>query len=220
MIFLVDGFDNNVGVLFLAIARQVDREFCALSGRGIGEDIPAGLFDDAIDRRQAKPGSRTDLLGGKKRLENLVDHFVRNTGAGILHLEQRVIAVGDAFIFLQPGISGIDVAGADRQRAATVHGVTGVDGKIDDHLLELSLVGLHQPQIAAMIEFKFDICADQPPQQIGRFAQHLGHIENLGLQRLLARKCKELTDQIGGPVGVLLDLLDIGKRLVARRVAQ
>src|SRR3546814_13946926 len=43
---------------------------------------------------------------------------------------------------------------------------------------------------------------------------------DLRLQGLLARKGKKLAHQVGGAVGVLLDLHDVGERLVARPVAQ
>lgn len=71
-----------------------------------------------------------------------------------------------------------------------------------------------------MIELELDIGADQAAQQVGRLAENLGEIEHLRLQRLLARKRQKLADEIGGPVSVLLDLLDIREGLIAGRVAQ
>ena len=46
--------------------------------------------------------------------------------------------------------------------------------------------------------------------------QHVGNIEDPRLQRLLARERQQLAHQIGGAVGVLLDLHDVGKGRVAR----
>ena len=55
---------------------------------------------------------------------------------------------------------------------------------------------------------------------MGQIAQHVGHDQRLGLERLLTRKREELAHQIGGPVRVLLDLHDVGEALLARPVAQ
>ena len=42
----------------------------------------------------------------------------------------------------------IDVGGVDGQRAAVGHRVAGVDGEVDQDLLELAGVGEHRPQVA------------------------------------------------------------------------
>ena len=44
--------------------------------------------------------------------------------------------------------------------------------------------------------------------------------EDARLQRLLAREGEQLAHEVGGAVGVLLDLHDVGEGLVARLVAQ
>ena len=72
------------------VAGQEDAE-----GRAAGpatdstEDVAAGLLDDAVDHRQAKPGALADLLGGEERLEDLLKMLVRDAGAGVLDLQQR-----------------------------------------------------------------------------------------------------------------------------------
>ena len=48
----------------------------------------------------------------------------------------------------------------------------------------------------------------------------IADIDDAGLQGLLAREGEELADQAGGAVGVLLDLHDIGERLISRPEAQ
>ena len=54
-------------------------------------------------------------------------------------------------------------------------------------------------------------------EQMRQLGQHIGNVENARLQGLLPREGQQLAHQIGGAVGVLLDLHDVGKGLVARR---
>ena len=43
----------------------------------------------------------------------------------------------------------VDVGGLDDQLPASRHRVAGVDGEVDQYLLDLATVGEHRPQIAA-----------------------------------------------------------------------
>ncbi len=115
---------------------------------------------------------------------------------------------------------GDDVLGPDAQAPAVRHGVARVDREVDDDLLELALVDAHRLQVAAMHHGELDVLADQPAQQVRDFRQHVGHLQHARLQGLLAREGEQLAHQVGGAVGVLLDLHDVGERLVAGAVAQ
>src|SRR3546814_8844302 len=46
---------------------------------------------DTVDRRETEAGALADILGGEKRLEDLLDDALRNAGAGIAHLDQHVV---------------------------------------------------------------------------------------------------------------------------------
>jgi len=60
------------------MARQVDLEYRATAGRAVDKDEAAGLADDAVHGRQAKPGARADLLGREERLEDARQMFLRD----------------------------------------------------------------------------------------------------------------------------------------------
>ena len=51
------------------------------------------------------------------------------------------------------------VARADGERAAVGHGVARIDGQVDDHLVELRLVGLDVPEVAAGQDLELDLLA-------------------------------------------------------------
>jgi len=60
--------------------RKCKIERCPLARCGIDSDLPAMIFHDSINNRQAQPRSFSDGLGGEKRLEDPVQVFLWNTG--------------------------------------------------------------------------------------------------------------------------------------------
>ncbi len=184
----------------------------------IAEDEAAGLLDDAVDHRQSEPGALAHLLGGEEGLEYLLQRLRRDAGAGILDLDQHIVA-GLELAIAEAGAFGRgQVARPHRQVAAVRHGVARVDGEIDDHLLELADVCPHRPQIAPVLDLQRHLVADQPRQQHAQIGQHVGQVQHFGPQRLAARERQQLPHQRGGAVGVLLDVHDVGKGWVRRPV--
>src|SRR5947209_3840710 len=70
--------------------RQVDPHRGALAELAVDLHLPAGLFDEAIDLRQAEPGPLPHLFGGEERLERLLDDVLRHADAGIRHGDHPV----------------------------------------------------------------------------------------------------------------------------------
>src|SRR3546814_11203969 len=88
-----------------------------------------------------------------------------------------------------------------------------------DLLLELALVGLDHAEVAAMAHLQLDVLADEAAQQVRQLGQDVGKVQQARLQGLLARKGKKLAHQVGGAVGVLLDL-QIGIAACGERVCR
>ena len=147
------------------MARQVDAEGRALADLAVGEDVAARLLDDAVDGGQAEAGALADILGGEERLEDLGHDLGRHAGAGVLDLDQHVLAGRHAVAGELQALALGDVARADGERAAVGHGVAGVDGEVDDHLLELRLVGLDVPEVAAGQDLELDLLAERAVEQ-------------------------------------------------------
>ena len=78
------------------------------------------------------------------------------------------------------------IGGADRDRAALGHGVARIDDQIDDGVGDLRLVGMHRPEIGAVLELQVDAFAQQPAQHLRQFADHVAQRQHLGLHGLLA----------------------------------
>ena len=123
----------------------------------------------------------------------------------------RLGSIGSRFL-------GADIGGAHRQRAAIRHGIARIDGEIDDHLLELVDVDLDQAEIAAMHDLELDLLAEQPAEQIAEIGDDIGERQDFRAQRLAARESQKLAHQIGGAIGVLLDVHDVGEGRIGRPV--
>src|SRR5262249_30821917 len=175
-----------------------------------------GLFDEAVDRGKAETGALTDVLGGVEGVEYLVDDVGRNAGAGVDHLDLDIFAGRHALALQAHALLGADIAGADRELAATGHRVACIDRKIDYRLPKLPDVGPDLPEIAHERDVERRLLADQPAQQHAEVRQRFAQLNHLRAQRLLAREGEQLPDEARGPVGVLLDLHDVLKRRIGR----
>ena len=111
------------------------------------------------------------------------------------------------------------VGGADRHRAALGHGVARIDDEIDDGVGKLRLVGMHRPEIGAMLELEVDAFAQQTAQHQRQFADHVAQRQHLGLHGLLAREGQKLAHQRRRAQRVLVDLVDLLERGIARLMA-
>ena len=71
-----------------------------------------------------------------------------------------------------------EIARLNGERAASRHGVLRVHGQIDEHLLDLTRVGLHPSQIALRQEDQLDILFDQPAEHALEVADHVVEIDH------------------------------------------
>ncbi len=198
------------------VARQQNAERRADARLAFAEDVAAGLLDDAVDHGEAEAGALADFLGGEEGLEDLAAHFLGNAVAVVLDLDQDVVGRRQRFLVERRAIGRGDVARAQRDPTALAHRVARVDDEIDDDLLELIEVGLHQPQIASVHDVELDRFADQPAQQHLQFRQHLAELQRLRTQGLPAREREQLAHQPRRAVGVLLDLHDVLEGRIGR----
>src|SRR5205085_4972107 len=127
----------------------------------VDEDVAARLLYDAVHRRQAETRTLADALRGEEGLEDLAAHVRAHAGAGVLHLDEDVLAFDQAFLAGDLGFALAvalgDVAVADGDGAAVWHRVLGVDGEIDHDLIDLRLVGLDVPEVAGRRRLEFDL---------------------------------------------------------------
>ena len=111
------------------------------------------------------------------------------------------------------------VGGADRHRAALGHGVARIDDEIDDGVGKLRLVGMHRPEIGACSSLRSMPSRNSRRSIMREFADHIAQRQHLGLHGLLAREGEKLAHQRRGAQRVLVDLVDLLERGIARLMA-
>src|SRR5207302_5610555 len=122
--------------------REVDSH-CGAGARGaLDPDVTAVLLHDTVHRREAEPGPLAHALRGEERLEQVCLNLRTHAGSAIAHTEHRVGSNAGARMRLDERAVELDVAGLDGEPTALWHRVPGVDGEVQDDLLDLRRVGL------------------------------------------------------------------------------
>lgn len=103
--------------------------------------------DDPEGRRQPEAGSLSLGLAGEKRFENPTDSIRGDSRAGIRRQQPDVPARINTLAQEGSGFGQSDVFGGKGEGAAVGHRIPGVDGEIEQHLVQLRGVGLHGPEI-------------------------------------------------------------------------
>jgi hypothetical protein len=190
--------------------RQQDGDGGPDSGFGVDPHVPAGLRDDAVDDGQAQARPLALGLGGEERLERMVGDLRRHPRAVVADLHSRVTARRQVGVRGRVRLVYVDVAGLDDQPAASGHGVAGVDGQVDQDLLDMTLVSQDVSQVGGEAGDQLDVLAERPLQQLEDVGDRYVEVQHARLHHLAAGEGQELMRQPGGPVGGELDLLDIG----------
>ena len=86
------------------------------------------------------------------------------------------------------------------------HGVAGVDGKVDQDLLDLARIRLDHGGTLGGNGQEIHVLADQASEHIVQPFHQGIHVEDPWLERLLAAEGEELPRQRGGPLGAAVDL--------------
>ncbi len=82
----------------------------------------------------------------------------------------------------------IDVAGLERELAATGHRIAGVEGQIEHRRGELARIDQRRPCVVGQQRLDFDLLAKRRMQQLGGLQHQRIDVDLAGLQRLLAGK--------------------------------
>src|SRR5690606_3497116 len=119
---------------------QIDVKGRSLADVAGNPEEAAVAAHDAEDGGEAEAGALADALGGEERLEDLVEVFGGDADAGVADGQAHVVAGFDFSGEARVGLGDFKDAGLKREGAAGGHGVAGVDGEVEQDLVELGRV--------------------------------------------------------------------------------
>ena len=100
----------------------------------------------------------------------------------------------------------------DAESAARGHGVAGVGGEVEQHLLDLDRVREDERHLGVGVEPDDDVLPDKSTQQRHRVARHLGQIERRRVHLRSAAEREQPARQLGRALGGMLDLEHVRPR--------
>ena len=148
-------------------------------------DSTAGLLSEAVDLRQAKPGTLAHVLGREERLERARLYFRRHADA----------VVGDGNPDELACYTAIDVFGRDRDDPAVRHRVAGVHAEVDDSELELARVDLHRPHLLPELHPDLDVAAERSVEHRAHAGQVGGQVDRFRIHRTAPRERQQVPRQ-------------------------
>ncbi len=165
------------------------------------------LFDDAIHRGQAEPGALAGALGGEERLENARQNLRRNAHPGVAHGQTG--KVPGAGFRVWPGGVLVQMHGGsgDVQAAALGHRITGVDGWVQENLVQHAAVGVKCQRDGCQLESEADMFAQHAREHLGQAGDKLVEFQAPGIQGLATAEEQELPVQVRRALGRLPDFL-------------
>ncbi len=101
--------------------RQVELHACALPDPAVDADVPARLFDEAVDHAQPEAAALSHLLRREERLEHPLHDLGRHAGSGIGNGEQHVLAGRHLLVLLGIILVEDSIARLQRERAGAPH---------------------------------------------------------------------------------------------------
>ena len=149
------------------------------------------------------------LLRREERLERVRERLGVHSVAGVRDLEKDVVARLHRDVAERAGTER-HVHGAHGQPAALGHRVAGVDGEVDEDLLDLPRVGLHAPEVRDRGSKRILTSSRRTRWSIpSSFFDDVVQLEDVRLQDLLAAEREQLARQRGRALGRLAHLLDV-----------
>ena len=185
-------------------ARQVDSHRRTLVRRARDVDEAAALGDDPVDAREPEPRSHA-LLCREERLEDPGARDGIHSAAGVGDGENDV----RPRCLVRRNLLTVHVRGRDRQRAASRHGVPRVQGKVDQHLLDLAGIRLHVTEVGGERGHHLDLLPDQAAEHLVGVDDDRVQVDDARLQHLLAPEGEQLLRQRRSALCRLLDRLHV-----------
>lgn len=191
---------------------QKIRGGCGMSGAGeqdhnpgsaarftIDVDQSAVCGDDAADSGQSQARAFPGVLGGEKRIEEMLAGFRIHAAAVVADGEKNTGKGSNSLWWHRTGNTlELTVAGLYDNAATLGQGVAGVENKVEQDLLGLCLIDFDQTEIGIETEVEDNVFADQAGEEIPHRLGNLVQAQCPGLRRLGTGENQQLPHQAGG----------------------
>src|SRR6187549_2678471 len=89
----------------------------------------------------------------------------------------------------------LDVVSFEGDRAARRHGVAGIDGQVNQDLLNLNRVGHDGVQVAVGNDAEVNVLSNEPAQHFRSVGENFVQVEQLGLKNLATAERQHLPSE-------------------------
>ena len=113
--------------------------------------------------------------------------------AGIAHGKEHVRAGRGIRVHRAIPFAERDVRRLDRDPPTPRHRVPRIDDQIDDDLLQLAGVGVHERELRIELCHELNVLAQKPPEHLLEIAGERVEVEDVRLQHLTAAEREQLT---------------------------
>lgn len=173
---------------------------------------------ETVGHAQAEPGTLADVLGGEERIAGVLDDFVAHAGPGIADRQDHVVA---GFQLRCAGTALVDGLGrgAEHDPPAIRHGVTRVEGEVQDGAFELAGISHRRPRVRLGDDLDGDGLAENAGEDAGHVIDQRVEIDRRHVEVLLAREGEHALGQVGAAHHALASRLGmVSKPRVLRQV--
>ena len=200
----------------LSVGGEVNLHRGSLAQFALHVNEASVLLHQAVDHRHAEARSVPSLLGGEERLENLRQHLLIHSGAGVGRREANVLTgIAPAVLCpvrrIQPRVPRLQA-----QYATVRHGVSRVGRQIDHDLLNSPGIGLNLGEGQVVLHLDFDRFRKERPQGGHEVLQQFSDVHRLRRELNPAAEAQEALDHRTAAPRRRLQFLQIGAR--ARRI--
>ena len=123
----------------------------------------AVLLDDPVGGRQPEARSLADVLGGEERFEDV--RKVLRCDAGPVVADAQTRPGRDRRGRRRVRARGFDERCVDREPSANRHGITRVDGQVQEHLFDHAGIGANGERLLRVGERHDDVFTEHPVQE-------------------------------------------------------
>ena len=198
------------GLVGQVLTGEVGGDGGSFAEGAFGGDVSVALLYDAVDGGESEAGAVLPVPGGVEGFEHACEGGFVHAGAGVAHDEGDVAAGGD---FVRAGgarLSEVGVGGGEGEFSAFGHGLAGVDGEVDDDLLDLDGIGVDGAQFIGGAEVEADILAEETGQDPDHVFEEEVEVEVSGLKYAAAAEGEQLRGEGGGAFCGLADFGEVG----------